>query len=195
MKKNRFKKTMIILTPWLILGGVLVSSATVFAADTYTLLESLPEVGSDAPTVGQYLGGMFKLGLGIATVLAVLMITYGGFKYITAEAYTAKREGKDTVQDAILGLILALASWLLLHTINPDFTNSSFNLTAVPGPVKTESAPPPSILQARCVYTNGSEWKATIVSGQTSHECRNACLEICASNSSYTDCQISQYIK
>jgi len=103
----------------------------VFGATTYTLLEELSSEIGPSPTLGVYLTGMFKLGIGIASVLAVLYIIIGGIKYMTAEAVGVKTAAKETIQNAIFGLILALASWLLLNTINTDLINFNPNLTPV----------------------------------------------------------------
>ena len=103
----------------------------------YDLLEqSLPGVKSD--NLGVYLGGIFKLAIGIATVLAVLMIIIGGFQYITSEAISSKGDAKKRINDALLGLVLVLASWLILNTINTDLVNFNTNLD----PVKVKTNPP-----------------------------------------------------
>ncbi len=96
----------------------------------YKPLEQLPGVKTD--NLGVYLGGMFELAIGIATVLAVLMIVIGGFKYMTAEAspYSVE-EAKEQIKGALIGLVLVLASWLILNTINTDLVNFNTNLNPV----------------------------------------------------------------
>jgi hypothetical protein len=45
----------------------------------------------------------------------------GGYMYITSAGNSASTgKAKETITDAIIGLLLALTSWLLLYTINPD---------------------------------------------------------------------------
>ena len=70
--------------------------------------------------LGYYLTGMFKVGVAGAGVLAFLMIVWGGFTYLSTDAITGKEEGKAYIERAIGGLILALTSFIILNTINPD---------------------------------------------------------------------------
>ena len=99
---------------------------------TYTLLEqSLPNIPATSNNMGKYLEGIFNLAIGIATALAVLMIVIGGFKYITSEGVSYTTEAKKQITDALIGLILVLASWIILNTINTDLVNFSTNLPTV----------------------------------------------------------------
>lgn len=75
-----------------------------------------------------YLPGVFKLAIGIAGVLAVLMIIIGGVEYITTDAIQGKSEGKARIQNALWGLVLVLVSWILLYTINPKLTVFNLNV-------------------------------------------------------------------
>ena len=120
---------------------------TTTADTTYTLLEPLIVPG-DAPiketaNIGVYLEGIFKLGIGIASVLAVLMITIGGLQYMTSDKVQLITDAKTTIVSALWGLVLVLASFLLLQTINPNLVNFSLNLKDVvpvepqPGTTKT----------------------------------------------------------
>jgi hypothetical protein len=86
------------------------------------LLESLPNIGesgAQAPNLGDYLDGLFKLALGVATGLAVVMIVIGGVEYMGSESVFKKDAGREKIQDALWGLLLALGAFLLLQTINP----------------------------------------------------------------------------
>lgn len=67
-----------------------------------------------------YLTGMFKVGVAAAGVLAFLMIVWGGFTYLSTDAITGKEEGKEYIQRALGGLLLAFVSYIILNTINPS---------------------------------------------------------------------------
>ncbi len=73
--------------------------------------------------LGTFLGQAFQFGLAIAAALAVVMIVWGGVEIMLSESVFKKEDGKKKVQDAIWGLVLALVSWLILYTINPDILN------------------------------------------------------------------------
>jgi len=99
---------------------VLLVPATVSAED-YTLLEPIDGFITDAETsnLGDYLAGLFNLGIGVASGLAVIMIVIGGITYMTTGSISQKASGREMITAAIGGLVLALASVLLLQTINP----------------------------------------------------------------------------
>ncbi|PIP28143.1 MAG: hypothetical protein COX29_02775 [Candidatus Moranbacteria bacterium CG23_combo_of_CG06-09_8_20_14_all_35_22] len=90
------------------------------AADTYVPMEKIPgfEDPADFPT---YLMNIYKFGLGAIGVSAMFMIMIGGYMYLTSAGNTAQTgKAKGVIFDAIAGLILALVSYVLLWTINPD---------------------------------------------------------------------------
>ncbi len=89
---------------------------------TYTLQsppEGITTVGGDNP-FGDYLAGAIPFILRLAAVLAVVKIVIGGFEYAVSEAITSKQEAREDITQAVLGLLLALLSYLVLNTINPD---------------------------------------------------------------------------
>ena len=99
----------------------------------YTLLQPLPQEGEDLKenvTLKQYLTWAFRFTLALAGFLAVMMIVIGGVEYIISGANEGMRsEAHKRISNAIYGLILALVSYLVLYTINPnlvDFKNNSF---------------------------------------------------------------------
>jgi hypothetical protein len=83
--------------------------------------ESDPEKNPCA--FGKYMNMMIKIILGIAAVLAVIMIIKGGFEYMMSSLPSGKESGKGTITQAILGLIIALGAYLILFTINPNLLN------------------------------------------------------------------------
>src|SRR3990167_8707056 len=93
---------------------------------TYTPLAPLPglpavpyETDTECP-FGNYLNIIIKLIIGIAAVLAMVMIVMGGIEYLTSDLVSSKEAGKDTIRNAILGLLIALGAYLILNTINPQ---------------------------------------------------------------------------
>lgn len=93
-------------------------------AQSYAPLESLGDGGTvSTENPASYFGQLFWITLGIAAVLAVLMITIGGIRYMTSEAFDTKSAAKNQITAAVFGLILAFASLFILETINPDILN------------------------------------------------------------------------
>ena len=58
----------------------------------------------------------------LAIVLAALMVTIGGFQWLIAMGNSSKiSNAKDTIREAILGLILALTAYILFAQIDTNF--------------------------------------------------------------------------
>lgn len=91
--------------------------------------------------LGTYLTGMFKVGVAGAGVLAFLMIVWGGFTYLSTDAITGKEEGKAYIERAIGGLILALTSFIILNTINPDLVELDLTFGGPANPAGDIAAP------------------------------------------------------
>ena len=56
---------------------------------------------------GKYLAGLFKLAVGLAGVLAVVVLIWGGFEYIASAASPSMRDdAKKRIMAALGGLVL-----------------------------------------------------------------------------------------
>jgi len=155
---------------------IIISASTV---PDYILMEPLPgmEEGT-APGLGSYLSNMFKILIGVAGVLAVVVITVGGVQYMTTDAISGKEGGKEKINSAIFGLILALSSVLLLQTIDPAFKNSSMTLPEVPGPSPTSGPPPSGNYFGKC-YPNNTQPAFKTCYGSSLEICTANCKEVC----------------
>lgn len=126
IKHKKFKKLLPILTfSFVFIFSFLILSNAVFAQ--YEPLQELPGISSpdaESGNFAEYMIGMVNLLIGVAAVLAVIFVTIGGLQYVTTDSISNKESGKETIQNALLGLLLALASWLLLYTINPDLVDT-----------------------------------------------------------------------
>jgi len=71
--------------------------------------------------MSQYFGAIYQYGVGLAAILAAVMVMIGGFVWLTS-AGSPDRVGtaKELIVGALLGLFLALFSYLILYTINPE---------------------------------------------------------------------------
>lgn len=120
----------------------LASFATVLAqskATEYQLLAPISQIsqtaegqpcikdGKPCATTAGYIPGLFRLMISIATGLAVLMLIYAGIKYISTDSFSGTEEAKGIISNALYGLLLAIAAWLIVYTIDPNLI--SFNLS------------------------------------------------------------------
>ncbi len=71
------------------------------------------------PYIGQYISALYRFLSGAVIVVAALMVVYGGMLYILGGSVQSVKNGKEKIQDALVGLVLFLASYTLLYAINP----------------------------------------------------------------------------
>ncbi|MEK7662304.1 MAG: hypothetical protein AAB355_02295 [Patescibacteria group bacterium] len=131
-KKNKFSAYSAVVAALFVPGVVLAQDSS---SKTYTLLQKLPDIGgSVAPdSVSSYLQFLFSFGIGIAIALSVIMIVIGGAQYLSTDAVFGKSEGKKKIIDALWGLLLALCSYLILYTINPNLLNLNLSIKQLTG--------------------------------------------------------------
>jgi len=85
-----------------------------------------------------YLNIMIKIFIGICAILAMIMIVMGGIQYMTSGLVSNKQAAKETIMNAIFGLLLALGAFAILNTINPDLVSVGLqNLPTATLTVKT----------------------------------------------------------
>lgn len=118
------------------------SDSTCDPAKGYCLLEPLPGMGEQVNTnqgIGAYLNQIIKFVIGFAGALAVIMMVVGGIQYMSTDAMSGKEDGKEMIQNALIGLGLALCSFLLLYTIDPNLTHINLEVPKVSVNVKEDS--------------------------------------------------------
>jgi threonine/homoserine/homoserine lactone efflux protein len=73
------------------------------------------------------LNSVFQLSITLGGVLAMLRIGYAGYLYMGREdMWSTKQHAKEVFRDAIIGLLILLAIWLILNQINPDILKLQF---------------------------------------------------------------------
>lgn len=86
----------------------------------------------ETPNFMAYLDWLYKVMLGSTGLLALIIIVAGGVMYIFAGASGNPQntsKAKTMILSAIFGLLLALGSWIILNTINPDLLRKGLNLS------------------------------------------------------------------
>ena len=109
----------------LLVSGIFPSSAAAEPVK-YSLIQPIPGV-QEVETFPEYLHYLFPFALGLAALIAVLQIVWGGFRYASSfgDEQTMK-DNKDRIEKAIWGLVLALIGYLMLYIINPDLVTLRF---------------------------------------------------------------------
>jgi hypothetical protein len=96
------------------------------------LLADLPGTKDADSNPGIYLKAIYRLTIGIAGVLAVLMIVIGGLEYIASRGNPGLMgDAKKRIWAAIGGLLIALSAVLILRTINPKLVEFELGLDKI----------------------------------------------------------------
>ncbi len=74
-------------------------------------------------SLAQFFNTLFKTAIVLGAMFAVLRLGYAGFKYMTTDLPGQKGNAREIISQAVIGLLLLLAVWLILNQINPDILN------------------------------------------------------------------------
>jgi len=84
----------------------------------------LGTVPDDTSMTAKYIKAIYQYGIGVVGILAAIILMFGGLLWLTAGGDAGRvSEAKEWIKASILGLIIALASYTILQTINPDLVN------------------------------------------------------------------------
>lgn len=75
-----------------------------------------------------FLNTMYRIVVSVAAVLAVIAIFYAGFIYTTSTSSDGKSSAKRRIQAALGGLLLAVGSYIILNTINPQLVKINLGI-------------------------------------------------------------------
>lgn len=105
----------------------------------YVVLAPLPDTTSGCTGTGadekckadinSYLGGFLGLAIGIGAVLAMIYLGFHGFQYAMSDSASVKTAEKEKIWEILQGLLLIIASYAIIYTINPDLLNFSLEIT------------------------------------------------------------------
>ncbi len=118
---------------------------------TYTLLEPLPYLPNSGQineggqvkniNLGSFIQYAFNLLIAVAAVAAVFMMVYGGFLYMTSDAWSKKSEGITKFKNAIYGLLMVLSAFLILRTVNPKLVEIPKSIPPIDVPASQMQSP------------------------------------------------------
>ncbi len=74
----------------------------------------------------------FQVFLGIVTLIAVVQVSVSGIQWMMKDTAASKSDAKKKLTNSLIGLILAMSSWLILNTVNPRVLNLRFNIATSP---------------------------------------------------------------
>jgi hypothetical protein len=109
-----------------------VTQPTPGQGESYKLLAPLPIFGNifnaSGKSFGDYLSIMFTFLVSFAGVLAVVMLIFGGIQYMSTDSLSGTESGRSKMYQAVFGLIIVLASYVILNTVNPNLVKFNFSI-------------------------------------------------------------------
>ena len=75
----------------------------------------------DNANIGDMLNTAFLIAINAGAILAMMRLIYGGWLYMgRSDMWSNKHHAKEVIQNAVFGLLILLAIWIILNQINPQ---------------------------------------------------------------------------
>jgi hypothetical protein len=75
------------------------------------------------PWLAEFINGLFRYGIGLIILLAVVVMMVGGVIWLTAGGKEEKiSDAKNLIGGSVLGIVIALSSYIILNIVNPALT-------------------------------------------------------------------------
>lgn len=94
----------------------------------YVPLVDIPGVTDSAAgetTFASYASALYSVAIVVAALLAVIRLVLAGAKYMMTDVVTGKGEAINDIKGSLLGLLIIIAAYVILNTINPNLTKIS----------------------------------------------------------------------
>src|SRR3989344_6911033 len=106
----------------ILMAGVLLSLGLAHQAfaQGFVPLASIPGLTDIQPTskgLADFFNNLYKYLIGVAAILAVIMIIWGGLEISTQDSVSKNKDGKERIYNAIFGLVLVLSPVLIFSII------------------------------------------------------------------------------
>jgi len=99
----------------------------------------------DKKTPSQILGQIISIALGIGFAIAVIMVIYGGFQYITSAGNEEKATaGRQTLIYALIGLVIILLSFVIVTAVVNFINKGDIDVSGNSNSSNTNTTPPPT---------------------------------------------------
>jgi len=127
MLNNKNNKYFIFLTFFIFC--LLFTATSVSALEvSYPVLPGLPNLNTN-PTLPEYVVYFFGIGIALAGALSLMSFAFGAVMLINPNM-EAHNDAKDRMKGAVIGLVLTMASFIIMNTINTKLTTPT--LSALP---------------------------------------------------------------
>ena len=160
--KHKTKKIIISAVVLFSIFYFLFSTPALAQIELETALPKIPGIPAPSGGLPEYINYLFVFGLGIIGVIALAVMMFGGIQYILAAGNVGKTtEAKEWIKASLTGLIIALFSYIILLTINPDLVQfKTLNITPIQKTSEEIASACGGLGQAWGYYTDESDCAA-----------------------------------
>ncbi len=119
-------------------------AATIFPIKLGTPIGGVSQVNG----LPDYINVAYRYLVTVVLVVAIVMTVWGGFRYLLGASIGSVQQGKETIKDALIGMLIVLGAYTILSTINPRTTILSLD---PPEPIECQDISlPAAVKNARC---------------------------------------------
>lgn len=87
---------------------------------------SVPVGGKNSVSgLPEYIVTLYQYALGIVTLVAIIMVIYGGFQFLLGSTVGSAQKGKTIIADVVGGMVILFLAYVILYNINPKTVNLS----------------------------------------------------------------------
>ncbi len=130
---NRLGLTVTLLAVCLVLTAksvtpIVHAQTTATSVETFTPEVPLPGLFEGSQTaddtlLSRYIRAIYVYFIWVVGIIATVMVIYGGIRWVGAAGNPGRiKEARDIIDNAVIGVIIALTSVVLLNIINPKLT-------------------------------------------------------------------------
>lgn len=121
MIKIKNKKTILLTAALFFMSIFACQTILAETVELYSNQQIIPGAPARTCDISTYIQQIIGFGYATIGILTLFMLGVGAYQYIMSVGNTARMtSAKNTVNYAILGLVLGLLSWIILYTINPN---------------------------------------------------------------------------
>ncbi len=119
-KLQKAKKSIVLL------GATVLNMAVVGVTHAQEFISENDNITGGGGDLRETIKGVLTFVLGFLGLLAVIMVIYGGFIYLTAAGDTEKAgKGKTVIMYSVIGLVIIFISFALVNTVMSGLTNGA----------------------------------------------------------------------
>ena len=71
------------------------------------------------PFLADYINGVYRFSITLGMLLAIIMVMWGGFRYLAGATVDSVSRGKEIIENAVAGFAILLGAVALLNTVSP----------------------------------------------------------------------------